>query len=42
MLFVVKVGTVEHHIWAIMTGWEVVSVQALGDYMDVILENSVV
>ena len=40
ILFVVKVGTVEQHTWATLTGWEVASVQALGDYVDVILENS--
>ena len=42
MIFVVKVGTVEKHTWATLTGWEVASVQALGDYTDVILENSAV
>src|ERR1700738_3038953 len=42
MIFVVKVGTVENHTWATLTGWEVASVQSLGDYTDVILENSAV
>jgi hypothetical protein len=40
MIFVVKVGTVDKHTWAIFTGWEVAPVQALRDYVDVILENS--
>ena len=40
VLFVVKVGTPEKHTWATVTGWEVASVQALGDYVDVILENA--
>lgn len=39
MLFVVKVGTIEHHTWATLTGWELASVQALRDHVDVILEN---
>ena len=42
LLFVVKVGTYEQHTWATLTGWEVASVQALGDHVDVILENSAV
>lgn len=40
LLFVVKVGTLESQTWAPVTGWEVTSVQALGDHVDVILENS--
>lgn len=40
MLFVMKVGTMRQHTWATLTGWEVASVQALGDHVDVILENS--
>ena len=42
LLFVVKVGTHDQHTWATLTGWEVASVQALGDHVDVILENSAV
>jgi hypothetical protein len=42
ILFVVKVGTFEQHTWATLTGWEVASVQALGEHVDVILENSAV
>ena len=42
LLFVVKVGTHEQHTWATLTGWEVASVQTLGDHVDVILENSAV
>ena len=42
LLFVVKVGTFEQHTWATLTGWEIASVQALGDHVDVILENSAV
>jgi len=42
ILFVVKVGTAEQHTWAPMTGWEVASVTALGEYVDVVLENSAV
>ena len=42
MIFVVKVGTVEKHTWATLTGWKVASVQSLGDYTDVILKNSAV
>ena len=40
MLFVVKVETHEQHTWATMTGWEVASIHALGDHVDVILEIS--
>ena len=40
LLFVVKVGTFDQNTWATLTGWEVASVQALGDHIDVILENS--
>ena len=39
MLFVVKIRTMEEHTWATLIGWEVASVQAFGDHMDVILEN---
>jgi hypothetical protein len=42
MIFVVKVGTVEQHTWATLIGWEVTLVQALGDYVDVVLKNSAV
>ena len=42
LLFVIKVGTHQEHTWTTLTGWEVASVQALGDYVDVILENSAV
>ena len=41
-MFVVKVGTSEKNTWAPMTGWEVTSVQALREYMDVVLDNSAV
>ena len=40
MIFIVKVGTVEKHTWAIVTGWEVASVQSLGVHVDIILETS--
>ena len=40
IIFVLKIGTVERHTWANLTGWEVASVQSLGDYVDVILENT--
>ena len=36
----VKVGTVGQNTWTSLTGWEVASVQALGDYVGVILKNS--
>lgn len=42
LLFVVKVGTQEKNTWAPLTGWEVTSVQALGDHVDVVLENTAV
>ena len=42
LLFVLKVGTHEQHTWATLTVWEVASVQALGDHVDAILENSAV
>jgi hypothetical protein len=42
MIFAVKVGTMEKHTWATLTRWEVTSVQALGDYVDVLLENSAI
>lgn len=42
ILFAVKVGTPEKHTWSTLTGWEVTSVQALGDHVDVVLENSAV
>ena len=35
-------GTVEQHTWATLMGWEVASVRALRDHVDVILENSAV
>lgn len=37
-----KVGSMEQHTWATLTGWEVALAQALGDYVDVILKNAVV
>lgn len=40
ILFVLKVGTVEQFTWTPLTGWEVASVLAVGDYVDVVLENS--
>ena len=40
ILLVLKVGTEGQHAWATVTGWEVASVQALGEHVDVILENS--
>ena len=40
LLFAVKVGTIEQHTWATLTRWEIASLQALGDHVDVILENS--
>lgn len=42
MVFVAKVGTPEKHTWATLARWEVTLVQALGDCVDVILENSAV
>ena len=42
MLFVVKVETHEQHTWATMREWEVASVHALKDHVDIILENSYV
>jgi hypothetical protein len=36
----VKVGDKDKNTWAALTGWEVTSVQAMGDYTDVVLENS--
>ena len=42
ILFVLKVGTVEQFTWTTLTGWEIASVQALGDYVDVVLENAAV
>jgi len=40
LLFAVKVGTHEQNTWTTLAGWEIASVQALGDHVDVILENS--
>jgi hypothetical protein len=40
LLFAVKVGTQEQNTWTTLAGWEIASVQALGDHVDVILENS--
>jgi hypothetical protein len=40
ILLVLKVGTEESFTWAIVTGWEVSSVQAQGGHVDIILENS--
>ena len=42
VLLVVKAGTPENQTWATITGWEVTSVQALGDHVDVVLENAAV
>ncbi len=42
ILFAVNVGTREKNTWSTLTGWEVTSVQPLGDYVDVVLENSAV
>lgn len=42
ILLAVKVGTHDQHTWATIPGWEVANVQALGEHMDVILENSAV
>jgi hypothetical protein len=40
ILFVLKVGTEESFTWAIVTGWEVSSIQALGGHVVIILKNS--
>ena len=40
IMLMVKVGTTDKTTWASVAGWEVASVQALGEYMDVLLENS--
>jgi hypothetical protein len=40
ILFVLKVGSEESFTWAIVTGWEVSSIQALGGHVVIILENS--
>lgn len=40
ILFVIKVGIVELFTWSMLTSWEVASVQVLGDYLDVILNNA--
>lgn len=42
LLFMVKIRFFEQHTWTMLTRWEVASVQALRDHMDVILSNSVV
>ena len=39
ILLVMKVGTKEQYTWATLTRWQVASVQALGEQVDVILEN---
>ena len=40
IVLAVKVGTSDKHTWATLPGWEVASIQALGDHVDVVLENS--
>ena len=40
IMLVLKVGTQESFTWAVVTGWEVSSVQALGGHVDIILESS--
>jgi hypothetical protein len=40
ILFMLKVDIVERFIWSTLMGWKIVSVQALGDYFDVVLENT--
>lgn len=42
IVFVVKVGTPEQNGWTTLSGWEVASVVGLGEYIDVVLENSAV
>jgi hypothetical protein len=42
ILFVLKVGTMEHNTWATMMGPEMALVHLLGDYVNVILKNFVV
>jgi hypothetical protein len=40
ILFVVKVGTVEESTWTPILNWEVASIQAMDDYLAVMLQNS--
>ena len=42
MVLALKHGTHENPSWTTLSGWEVTGVQALGDHVDVILENSAV
>ncbi len=42
MVLALNVGTHDEPTWTTMSGWEVAGVQALGDHVDVILENSAV
>ena len=42
IVFVVKAGTPEKNGWTTLSGWEVASVVGLGEYIDVVLENSAV
>ena len=40
ILLVLMVGTHESFTWTTVTSWEIASVQAMGDYVDIVLENS--
>jgi len=40
LMLVLMVGTHENFTWATVNSWEVASVQAMGDYVDIVLENS--
>lgn len=35
IIFVVKIGIVEQYTWAMLMRWEVASLQALGDFIDI-------
>ena len=40
ILLVLMVGTHENFTWTTVTNWEIASAQAMGDYVDIVLENS--
>jgi hypothetical protein len=40
ILFTTKIGTREAYTWTPIVGWEVASIQAMGDHVNVILENT--
>ena len=40
IILVLMVGTFENFTWSTVTGWEIASVQAMEDYVDIVLENT--